>query len=450
MRILITGSTGLIGREVGKALAQKGHDIVVISRSIAKAREVLPFPCEVVVGDLNQGPLQDERLQDVQAVINLMGEPVVGGRWTREKKASIYHSRVTGTENLIKSLPTDLQTFVSGSAIGYYGDCAQDLTAEDHASGQDFLAQVCVDWEAAASRTPGRKAIIRTGIVLAPHGGALSEMLFPFRAGVGGVLGDGQQWMSWIHLQDIVGLFVFALENSAVNGVLNGVAPTPVQNRSFSQSLARALGKSLGPAVPKVALKVIMGEGAEVVLSSVRASAEKAQAVGYRFAYTDLDHTLAELCSHYRHGEEVMYSEQFIPQTPEKVFPFFQNPHNLERLTPPTLKFHIEKVSSSEIHQGTLIDYTLRIHGVPAKWRTEIDEWQPPFKFVDTQLRGPYNLWHHTHEFRPFCGGTLMVDVVRYRVPMGFLGWLVASSLVRKEITGIFAYRRKIIAAMDM
>lgn len=450
MRILITGSTGLIGCEIGKKLVEKGHEILVVSRSLAKAREMLPFPCEILVGDLNKEPLRDERLKSVDAVINLMGEPVVGGRWTEEKKQKIYNSRVVGTRNLVMSLPPSVQIFISGSAIGYYGDRGNDVLGEGDSHGTDFLAKVCVDWEAEGAKAPGRHVFIRTGVVLAHQGGALDEMLFPFRAGVGGILGKGNQWMSWIHLKDIVGLFVHAFENSHVTGALNGVAPHPVTNREFSICLANVLNRRLGPSVPIAGLKLLFGEGAHAITSSLRGSADKAQAVGYKFQYTKVDEALAEICAPFKNGEDVFYSEQYLPLPPEKVFPFFQDPHNLERITPPTLNFHIQKVSSSEITQGTLIDYTLKIHGVPVKWRTKIDQWDPPSKFVDTQLQGPYSLWHHTHEFRPFCGGTLMVDTVRYRVPMGYLGWLVAGKIVRSEVESIFSYRRKFISTMDV
>lgn len=450
MRVLITGATGLIGREIGKVLAEKGHELLVVSRSLAKARELLPFPCEIITGDLTKEVLKDERLGRVDAVINLIGEPVVGGRWTREKKEKIYVSRITATRNLVASLPASIHSFISGSAIGYYGDRGNDTIHEKDSAGTGFLSKVCVDWEAEAAKSPGRKVFIRTGVVLAPQGGALEEMLFPFRAGVGGVLGDGAQWMSWIHLQDIVGLFVYALENSQVEGAVNGVAPVAVTNKVFSASLAKALGKSLGPSVPVGALKLLFGEGAQVIVSSLNVSAEKAIALGYQFKYVNLDKTLEEICLPFKNGEDVFHTEQFIALPPEKVFPFFQDPHNLERITPPTLNFHIKKVSSSELKQGTVIDYTLKIRGVPAKWKTELDEWQPPYRFVDNQLHGPYSLWHHTHEFRPFCGGTLMIDQVRYRLPMGYLGWLVAGKLVRKEVENIFSYRRKFVATMDV
>lgn len=449
MKVLITGATGLIGREIGKVLAEHGHEIVVISRSLAKAREVLPFPCEVVLGDLSKGPIHDSRLESIEGVINLMGEPVVS-RWNAEKKAVIYNSRVEGTRHLIASLPSNLQSFISSTAIGYYGHDHETIQHEENPPGDNFLAKVCIDWEKEVNKAPGRKAIIRTGVVLSSHGGAMDQMLYPFRLGIGGPLGDGRQWMSWIHLKDIVGLFVFALENPHVTGPINGCAPNPVTNKEFSKSLANALGKSMGPSMPLFVLKLYFGEVSDVLTVSIRGSAERAKNLGYKFQYEDVNEALKDVCAPYQNGEDFYYAEQFIPDPPEKVFHFFKEAHNLEEITPPTLSFKIEKVSTSEITQGTLIDYTLKIRGIPAKWKTEIDEWQPPYKFVDNQLKGPYSLWRHTHEFRPFCGGTLLVDKVKYRLPLGQVGWIFASKLVSKDIDNIFSFRRKYIANMTV
>lgn len=449
MNVLITGATGLIGRELGKSLAEKGHKIFAVSRDEKKARETLPFPCEVIIGDLMKGPIKDQRLNDIEAVINLMGEPVIGMRWSDERKKKIYDSRVLGTKNLIASLPKTLKVFVGGSAIGIFGDAKDKVLDENATPGTDFLAKLTVDWEAETMKAPGRVSYIRTGIVLAPQGGAMDQMLFPFKAGVGGILGDGQQWMSWIHILDIVGIFMMALENPKIQGAINGVAPNPVTNKDFSKMLAEALGKPLALPVPKTALKLIFGEAAKTIICSIRATTRAETEFHYEFHFRDLKEALAEICAPHKQGEEIFYAEQFVAVQPQDLFPFFKDPHNLEQITPPTLNFAIAKVSTEEIQQGTLIDYNLKIHGVPAKWKTEIDEWKPPFKFVDNQLKGPYTLWHHTHEFRPFCGGTLMVDRVRYKLPLGYLGWLAASKFVRKDVEGIFKFRREYIAKMS-
>lgn len=447
MKILITGATGHIGKEVGKILAEKGHEIFVIARDKKKAQEQLPFPCEIIQGDLNVGPVKDQRLETIEGVINLMGESVVGDRWTDKKKKSIVRSRVDGTRHLLQSLSNRLQVFISGSAIGYYGDRKAEIMTEDQAPGTDFLAQVCVDWEKEAAKAPCRHVFLRTGVVLARYGGALDKMLLPFRLGLGGVIGNGNQWMSWIHLKDIVGLFVMALENPKASGPINGVSPRPVTNRDFSQALVKSLHRKLGPPIPVFALKAIFGEAAVAIVSSTRGSAVRAEELGYKFEFTDIDAAFEDICAPLRSGEEVFYSEQFLPQAPDVVFPYFRDAHNLEELTPPTLSFNIEKVSTAEIQQGTIIDYKLKIHGVSVKWKTEIDEWKPPYKFVDNQLKGPYSLWHHTHEFKAYCGGTLMTDRVRYRLPMGALGWLFGSPFVKKEVQGIFNFRRQKITS---
>jgi hypothetical protein len=451
MRILITGATGLIGKELGKELALKGHQITVVSRDGKKARESLPFPCDIIVGDLTKGKLEDPRLDQIEAVINLMGEPVVGGRWNDEVKQRIYDSRVLSTRNLVASVierKSPIEVFISGSAIGFYGSCGNDICDENRDSGKDFLAKVTVDWEKEAELAPGRVCLVRTGIVLSLHGGALQKMLFPFKAGVGGVLGDGQQWMSWIHIDDIVGMFIFALENKKVSGPINGVAPNPVTNKVLSNTLASNLGKKLAVPVPRIALKSVYGEGANTILSSIRCSTAHIVSLGYKFKFDDIGKALEQICKPFEKGDELFYSEQYLPLPPEQVFAFFKDPYNLERLTPPSLKFNVKAISTPEIEQGTLIDYVLKIHSVPAKWRTLIDEWSPPHKFVDTSLNGPYRVWHHTHEFKPFCGGTLMTDSVRYQIPMGYLGWILAGGIVRHDVEGIFKYRRQFIAQM--
>ena len=444
MKVLITGASGLIGQQVGKKLAEKGHQLLVVSRKKSSVKNLLPFPCEVIEGDLNESPLKDDRLATVEGVINLMGE-TISGRWTDKKKEAIYHSRIIGTRNLVKSLPTSLQVLVQGSAVGAYGDRHDELLTEESSLGQDFLAKVCRDWEHEASRAAGRKVFVRTGIVLSQQGGAFPQMLFPFRLGFGGALGSGNQWMSWVHIEDISNLFVEALENPKFTGAINGTAPEPVTTNDLSKRLAQELSTYKGPAVPAFVLKLLFSEGADPILGSQRVQSRASQ-WGYKFRYAKLEEALKDLCEPYSQGEDILVAEQYFDKPPAELFEYFKEAHNLEEITPPTLKFKIEKISTPQVQQGTLIDYTLKVHGVPMKWRTEIDEWQPPTKFVDNQLKGPYRKWHHTHEFKPFAGGTLMTDRVRYKLPLGYLGWLLAGAFVRKDVQQIFSFRRKIIA----
>ncbi len=442
MKILLTGGTGLIGKEIGKKLVRDGFDVVVISRDQKKAKMQLPFPAEVIEGDLSHGPIKN--FPTVDAVIHLVGESVAEGRWSEERKKRIYDSRIVSTKNLKTSLKNQKVHLLSASAIGVYPDSGDQDLIETSPAGDGFLAIVCKDWEAEAAQIGQDCTIFRIGIVLSEHGGALEKMLFPFRAGLGGALGSGEQWMSWIHIDDLSEAFLWALKNKKF-GVFNAVSPHPARNKEFSQALAKALHRPLGLNVPKLALKFLYGEMASVILSSQKVRPNYLIKEKFSFQFTDLQQTLSQLCKAWGEGEDLFFSEQYLPKKIEEIFPFFSAAENLESITPSNLSFKIQKVSTPEIQKGTLIDYRLKIRGVPVKWRTEIAAWEPGKYFVDQQLVGPYKLWHHTHDFQKMGLGTLMTDRVRYRSPMGFLGWLVAGHLVQKEISGIFNYRRKVI-----
>lgn len=221
MRVLMTGATGLIGREIGKILVQKGHQLSVVSRSPARAKSMLPFPAQVFEWQGESDVFPAKALEDVDAVIHLAGESVADGRWTEERKKKIRDSRVLGTKRLIDAIAKNpeasarIRTFIAGSAIGFYGNRADELLTEESSAGNDFLANVVVDWEkevdAFDAISKGRSAKIRTGVVLSRHGGAMEKLLPLFQRGLGGRLSNGQQWMSWIHLDDIARLFVSTL-----------------------------------------------------------------------------------------------------------------------------------------------------------------------------------------------------------------------------------------------
>lgn len=446
MKVLITGATGTLGREVGKSLVRKGHEVFVVSRDKDSAKKKLPFPCKVIEADLSKEAISKEELKGIDGVINLIGASVMG-RWNEKRKKEIYKSRVDATKNLVQSLPDDLKVFVSGSAMGFYGDGGDRSLTEDLEPGKDFLAKVCVDWEAEAAKSAGRHVFVRTGIVLS-YSGALKMMLPAFRNGLGGVLGSGQNWMSWIHLDDIVSLFVFALENENVSGPINGCAPHPVTNKVFTKSLVHSLDAFQGPPVPLVALKALFGEMGSVIVGSSRGSAAKVEKLGFEFKYSFLDDALKDLCEVYREGGELYAQEQYLPLPRAKVFEFFQDPENLEKITPDFLNFHIMATSDGELQEGSLIDYRLKLYGIPMKWRTLIQDWQPPYKFTDSQVLGPYKKWVHRHSFEELGEGTLMSDRIEYKLPMGVLGRLVGGYKVSNDVQKIFKHRRKAVSKM--
>lgn len=449
MKVLITGATGLIGSSLGRELAATGHELVVLVRDPARAKLNLPFPCEIHQWKQVTDPIPTGAMTGVEAVVHLAGEPIANERWTDERKRRIRDSRVVSTRALVDAIlksSVKPKVFVGGSAIGIYGNREDEEVVETSAAGADFLAQVCADWEneLAPLKSHGGTRVVnlRTGIVVSENGGALEKMVPIFEKGLGGRVGNGQQWMSWIHLDDIVGLIRFALEADSVHGPLNGVAPNPVRNVDFTQELAKALGTIAIFPVPGLVLKAVFGEMAGMLLGGVKVSSSKAEFLGYRFRHPELGSALEGLLRSRREGFRVVVFEQWVPAPVEKVFPFFSDEKNLETITPPFLSFNVTGISTPEIQEGTLIDYRLKLHGAPIRWRTRIESWQPQRRFVDSQIKGPYETWHHTHEFVPLAGGTLMRDRVLYRLPFGWLGRLAAGFKVARDVRAIFAYRR--------
>jgi len=234
--------------------------------------------------------------------VNLAGASIAAGRWTEARKRLLWSSRVDATQSLIAALSRlspPPAVFISASAVGYYGDRGDELLTEASAPGKDFLAQLAQNWEAAAQQAAQhgmRTVILRFGMVLAPHGGALARMLPPFRFGLGGPLGSGRQWVSWIALEDAVGIITQALEHAEWGGVYNAVAPEPVRNRDFARALGHVLGRPAALPVPAVALRLLFGELADaLLLASQRVIPQRLQAVGYQYAYNDLTMALAAM-----------------------------------------------------------------------------------------------------------------------------------------------------------
>ncbi len=297
MRIAVTGGTGFIGRRLVRVLLEAGHEVNLLAR---RPRTGLDPRISLWLWDALESEPPSEAFSGTDAVIHLSGEPLVQ-QWTSEIKRRIRASRVEGTRRLVAALGRLQQlprTLISASAIGYYGDRGDELLTEDSPPGSGFLAEVCQEWEAAANEAAGlgvRVVVLRIGIVLGRDGGALARMLPIFCAGLGGRLGDGRQWMSWIHVADLVGLVHFLLEREGVRGPVNAVAPNPVSNAEFTRALGRALRRPALLCVPRWLLQVVYGEMAHILLSSQRVQPAVAEREGYAFQFPVLDLALRDL-----------------------------------------------------------------------------------------------------------------------------------------------------------
>ena len=452
MHVLMTGATGLIGRELGKLLAARGDTLVCLVRDAQSASHRLPFPATCFEWD-HRRAVPAEALIGVEAIVHLAGEPVAEKRWSNGQKDLIRDTRVLGTRQLVQAVSKhhpQIKAFVHGSAIGFYGDRADTTLDANSAKGAGFLADVVDAWEAELrplgdGRPDVRVAIVRTGIVLARQGGALAKMLPLFRGSAAGRLGNGKQWMSWIHIDDIVRLFMHAIDSQA-KGVLEGVAPHAVTNRAFTKSLCRSMRVLENVPAPPLAIKVLYGEMGGIVLESAKIEPCRTLASGFRYRFESIDLAFADLLTPLQGSIREKVSEQWVPHAPEEIWPYFCDERNLEELTPEFLNFKVLQKSTREIGEGTLIDYRLKLNGIPMGWQSRIESWEPARRFVDTQVKGPYSYWRHAHEFIPLANGTLLRDVVRYRLPFGWLGSTVAGWKVESQVDQIFAYRTARIA----
>jgi hypothetical protein len=282
MRVTLTGATGLLGRRIVHALEQRGDEVTILSRSAPGT----------VRWDPEAGPAPASALDGRDAVVHLAGEPVAQ-RWNDRSKARIERSREIGTRNLVASLSPDT-ALVSASAVGYYGPHGDEPLDEDAPAGDDFLARVCVKWEAEAQKAPSRVVVVRTGVVLDPRGGALAKMLPFFKAGIGGPVAGGRQYMPWIHIDDVVGIYLRAIDDAAWQGAVNATAPEPVTNKEFSRALGRTLRRPALAPVPAFAIRALYGQMAEIVTEGQRVIPRRTQELGYRFEQTELEPALRD------------------------------------------------------------------------------------------------------------------------------------------------------------
>ncbi len=296
MKILITGGTGFIGSALAARFIDQGHHVTILSRSPENVLKMFPGQA-TPLKDFDQ--LSSEDAFDV--VVNLAGAPIFGQRWSDKRKKVLRDSRIGLTEQLVKAIatmPSKPELLLSGSAIGYYGDRGDEILTERSAGGSDFSHDLCADWEQAALKAESmgvRICVLRTGLVLGAGGGLLQRMLPSFRLGLGGKIGHGKQWMSWVHLTDWLNMAELMIADKGMHGAYNMTAPNPVTNRTFIEILAKTLHRPANFLIPAFALRLLLGEMSELVLGSQRVMPDRIKRAGYQFQFESLETALKDI-----------------------------------------------------------------------------------------------------------------------------------------------------------
>ncbi|MDP2323331.1 MAG: TIGR01777 family oxidoreductase [Gammaproteobacteria bacterium] len=296
MNVLVSGATGLVGQALCTALDETGHAVSSLLRRTSTSHP------DAILWNPEAGTFDADNLDRFDAIVHLAGEPIAAGRWNEKRKARILESRVAGTRLIAEQIARaggKPPVLISASALGFYGDRGDDVVTEAEPAGEGFLAEVCQAWEDAtvpASEAGARVVNLRIGMVLAAHGGALAKMLPPFRLGLGGPLGDGRMWMSWIHLNDLVRAILYLLDTPDIHGPVNAFAPNPLTNKEFTRTLGRVLKRPACIPVPAPVLRLALGEMADaLLLSSLRGTPGRLLQADFRFEHPDLEAALADL-----------------------------------------------------------------------------------------------------------------------------------------------------------
>tara|TARA_Y100000590_G_scaffold470670_1_gene667631 strand:+ start:8362 stop:9822 length:1461 start_codon:yes stop_codon:yes gene_type:complete len=474
MNVIIAGATGFIGSELVSFLQGKGNTVIAMVRNPEKASEQLGAGIRLLTFDDSDDNLV-RAFEGADAIINMTGRPLAPVRWSKSKKKDFYESRVGVTErivSIVEKCETPPSVLVSASAVGYYGDRGDEEITEESEIGQGYLSELCDSWENAALKAKDfgiRVCTLRLGVVLGRENGFLNQLSLPFEMGIGSYVGDGRQWVPWIHYFDLLRIIDLAINDEAIFGPINCTAPNPVRSKIFSKCLAKLLGAKVVIGVPSFFLKLVFAEGENVLTNSQNALPGFLMRRNFNFIYDELEKALIEECTFGkvsilkvdsnkdRFSTSLKYSKKLsaaeykietsvkLAVNSEDAFNFFSSPLNLGLATPKWMGFHITE-SPPDIVEGSEFEYKIRLGIFPMRWRTEIVKWSPDDLFIDFQKKGPYSLWWHQHRIVPEGDSNCrMEDQVFYKVPAWFIGRVVHKYLIKNMLLRIFSYRRKVI-----
>lgn len=468
MKIAMTGATGFIGRKLCLALQRRGHTVVALVRDEVAAASLLG--AEVSLVPIEREPALRRAIGGADAVVNLAGAPIAQP-WTKARRKRIVDSRIGVTRRLVDAIDAARnrpRVLVSASAVGVYGDRGDLRLSEDASPGRGFAAELCLDWEAEARRAERlgvRTVIPRIGVVLGEDGGALPSLARVIQSRLGAILGTGDQYVPIIDVDDLVRLLVAAIEDPRYEGIVNATAPEPTTHRALMNALADRLGRGRPKLRVPAALVRLGGEATSIVLASQRAVPTRALALGFEFDHPDLEASMANLLDDaglelgradvvpswdYFAGESPRYRLRAISVVDaprEEVCEFFARPENLGVMTPRSMQFEILESSDARTRTGSEFRYRIRLHGVPMPWKTRIETFDAPERFVDVQLTGPYRHWLHEHRFEALPEGrTRVTDTVWYEPRFGVFGRIAHSLFVRADLRRVFGFRARAMA----
>ena len=475
MRILVTGATGFIGRATVSYLMGRGHEVVALTtlskmKDFQRVRDSLGDGVHVAVFDGNREDLRSQ-LELADAVVNLAGNSLAGVRWTEGKKRIFSDSRVGFTQIMseeINNCSNPPKVFISASAVGYYGDRASELLPDSAEKGRGYLADLCEDWEKAALLAASgstRVCILRLGVVLGREGGILSQISTTFDLGLGTFIGDGKQFVPWIHLLDVVRIIGYCIDNGEIKGPINCTAPTPVTAKQIAFCIKDLTVCKVVMPVPVLMLRLLFGEGSTVLTNSQNAIPDVLTQHRFEFQFSTVEGALQQEYGHpdvavnayvassidqengkdRSKGDFQLKANVVLRSDINELFSFFSSPLNLGLLTPSWLGFRIVSMPQ-EMESGAIIRYTIKLWMISLAWTTRIWSWDPVTGFIDVQEQGPYSLWIHKHAFSDLEDGTvLMEDTVTYRLPFWMVGRLVHRLFLSNILRRIFSFRNSVI-----
>jgi uncharacterized protein (TIGR01777 family) len=445
MKIIITGGSGLIGQALTKEFINDGHEVVILSRNPEQASRLLSDATEVYWDGKTQGDWVSH-VNGADAIINLAGESIAGKnllnmRWTRKRKVQIRESRVNAGKVLVEAIGTvedKPSLFIQSSAVGIYGPLADQIVDENYPRANDYLAKVCIDWEKSTEEVEAlgvRRIILRTGLVFSKDGGIFSLLKLPFSLFVGGILGTGKQYLSWIHIDDVVGGIKYLIEDQNAVGIFNLTAPIPVTNKEFSKRLGKAMNRPSLIPLPSFVMRLALGEVSILALEGQRVVPSHLLDRGYQFKYNKLDDALVDLLQpthHYQHSF-------MVKATKDKVASFHQNTKVLKNLTPFPIIVQFKQVEP--VGEGTRTIFTLWFGPIPVKWEAVHHDFNLPDGFSDTQTEGPFVSWHHRHTFKEMDENhTMVIDDINAVFGKGLFAGII-SRFMWVTLPILFAYR---------